>query len=261
MANTKLRSPLAWLGGKSRLAPTIIQRFPEHAAYVEVFAGAAWVLFTKPPSRVEIINDINGELVRFYRCVRHHLPELLKQFEWAILARDEWDAMLAQPLDGLTDIQRAARFFYLAKMAFGAKIKGPSFGIAATGLPRLNLRDLPELLEQTRQRLQRVVVENRPYQQVIDRFDKPSTLFYLDPPYWGCESDYGTGLFSRDDFTHLAKQLAQLKGKCIVSLNDTPGVREVFGAHPCFKLEPVSTKYSVGPTRGTDITELLITNY
>lgn len=259
--NRKGKSPLAWLGGKSRLAPTIIKRLPEHIAYVEVFAGAAWVLFTKPPSRVEIINDINGELVRFYRCVRLHLPELLKQFEWALIARDEWDAMLEQPVTGLTDIQRAARFFYLAKMAYGAKLCNSSFGVAATGLPRLNLRDLPELLEQTRLRLQRVVVENRPYGQVIDRFDKPGTLFYVDPPYWNCEDDYGKGIFGRGDFALLAEQLAGIKGKCLISLNDTPGVRETFGRWPCFKFEEVATQYSVAARSVKPVVELLISNY
>jgi site-specific DNA-adenine methylase len=84
---TRLKSPLAWLGGKSQLADRIIERMPAHTAYCEVFAGAAWVLFKKPESKVEIINDINRELVTLYRCVKHHLPELVQQFRWLLIAR------------------------------------------------------------------------------------------------------------------------------------------------------------------------------
>lgn len=150
---TQPRSPLAWLGGKSLLANKIIDRIPPHTAYCEVFAGAAWVLFKKPESKVEIINDINRELVTLYRCVKHHLPALVDQFRWMLIARDEFDRFLKTPADTLTDIQRAARFYYLSKNAFGARVRGPTFGIAATGAPRLNLLRIPGIrLEQRRVR-------------------------------------------------------------------------------------------------------------
>lgn len=255
---TRLKSPLAWLGGKSRLADRIIDRIPAHTAYCEVFSGAAWVLFKKPESKVEIINDINRELVTLYRCVKHHLPALVEQFRWMLVARDEFDRFLKTPADTLTDIQRSARFYYLAKSAFGARINKPTFGIAASGAPRLNLLRLEEDLSEAHLRLSRVFIECRPYQDLISRFDKLGTFFYLDPPYWGCEGDYGKELFGREDFTRLAAQLAGVKGKFILSLNDTPGVREVFSG---FKLEKVNTRYSVGAARNQVAGELLITNY
>lgn len=254
------KSPLAWLGGKSRLAETIIQRFPEHETYVEVFAGAAWVLFRKPESQVEIINDINHDLVNLYRCVKHHLAELCAQFRWMLVARDEFDRFMQTPADTLTDIQRAARFYYLAKTAFGAKIDKPTFGIAASAPSRLNLLRIEEDLSEAHLRLSRVYIENRPYAQVVSRFDKPGTLFYLDPPYWGCEDDYGLGIFSRDDFQRLAEQLDGIKGRFLLSLNDTPGVREVFGN---FHIESVRTRYSVGnkATAKKEVGEVLISNF
>lgn len=255
---TQQKSPLAWLGGKSRLADRIIALIPPHTAYCEVFAGAAWVLFKKPESKVEIINDINHELITLYRCVKHHLPALVEQFRWMLVARDEFDRFLATPADTLTDIQRSARFYYLAKCAFGARINKPTFGIAASGAPRLNLRRLEEDLSEAHLRLSRVFIESRPYQDVIERFDKPETFFYIDPPYWGCEGDYGKDLFSRDDFTRLADLLGCVKGKFILSLNDTPGVREVFAN---FRLEKVTTRYSVGAARNQVVGELLIMNF
>ncbi len=251
------RSPLAWVGGKSLLAETIIKRFPPHTCYVEVFAGAAWVLFKKQPSKVEVINDLNGELVRLYRCVRHHLPALVEQFRWMLVAREEFDAFLSSPPEALTDIQRAARFFYLAKTAFGAKAARPTFGTASTGLPRLNLLRIEEELSDAHARLARVTIENRPYADVLKRYDRESTLFYLDPPYWGCEDYYGEGMFERADFERLAELLVDVKGKFILSLNDTPGVRETFAM---FNIAEVPTRYSVNASRSLRVTELLIDN-
>lgn len=252
------KSPLAWLGGKSRLADQIIERMPDHEAYCEVFAGAAWVLFRKPESKVEIINDINRELVTLYRCVKHHLAELVAQFRWMLVARDEFDRFMQTPAETLTDIQRSARFYYLSKMAFGARVRSPTFGIAATGAPRLNLLRVEEDLSEAHLRLSRVYVENRPYADVINRFDKPGTLFYVDPPYWGCEGDYGAGLFAREDFARLAGQLDGLKGRFILSLNDRPEVREVFAN---FRIEGVTTRYSISATNKQPAGEVLITNF
>jgi len=262
LINTTLRkkSPLAWLGGKSLLAYRIIDRFPAYDAYCEVFAGAAWVLFKKPESKVEIINDINRDLVTLYRCVKHHLPELIQQFKWMLIARDEFDRFMQTPADTLTDIQRSARFYYISKSAFGARISKPTFGIAATAPSRLNLLRIEEDLSEAHLRLSRVYIENRPFADVIDRFDKPGTLFYLDPPYWGCEGDYGKELFSREDFTRLASILGDIKGRFILSLNDTEGVRDVFSA---FQIEDVKTRYSINPKKSTDqmAGEVLISNF
>lgn len=77
---SKPRSPLAWVGGKSKLTSQIIPLIPEHRCYVEVFAGAAWMLFRKPPSKVEVINDINDELVTFYRVIKHHRTAFVDAF-------------------------------------------------------------------------------------------------------------------------------------------------------------------------------------
>ncbi|MDD2711357.1 MAG: DNA adenine methylase [Simplicispira sp.] len=249
---------MAWLGGKSRLADRIIEKMPAHQTYCEVFAGAAWVLFKKPESKVEIINDINSDLTNLYRCVKHHLAELVAQFRWMLVSRDEFDRFLKTPADTLTDIQRAARFFYLAKTSFGARIVKPSYGISATGAPRLNLLRIEEDLSEAHLRLSRVFIECKPYDQVIKRFDKPGTLFYLDPPYWACEKDYGEGVFSREDFGRLATILDGLKGKFILSLNDTPGVRETFAN---FKIEAIKTRYSISGSSKQEASEVLISNF
>lgn len=111
-----------WIGGKRRLAQPIFNRFPAHTCYVEAFCGAAAIFFTKEPSDVEVLNDINGELVNLYRVVQHHLEEFVRQFKWALTSRQvfEWEKKKAP--ESMTDIQRAARFFYLQKLAFGSRV-------------------------------------------------------------------------------------------------------------------------------------------
>lgn len=93
---------------------------------------------------------------------------------------------------------------------------------------------------------------------MLARYDKPGTLFYLDPPYWGCEGDYGAGLFERADFQRLAEQLGGLKGKFILSLNDRPEVRETFAN---FRVEAVRTRYTIGTANRGEVGEVLITNF
>ncbi len=110
---------IPWIGGKRRLARHILPLFPAHTCYVEPFCGAAALFFSKAPAKAEVLNDINGELVNLYRVVQHHLEEFLRQFKWALTSRQIFKWLQATPPEPLTDIQRAARFFYLQKNAFG----------------------------------------------------------------------------------------------------------------------------------------------
>lgn len=128
---------------------------------------------------LEVLNDINGDLVALYRCVRHHLDEFVRQFRWALVSRQmlEW-ARMERP-GTLTDIQRAARFYYLQKLAFGGKMSGQTFGVVAAGAPRLNLLRIEEELSAAHLRLANVVVEHLPWAQCVERYDKPGTLFYM----------------------------------------------------------------------------------
>ena len=135
---------IPYIGGKRRLAKHIIPLFPEHTCYVEPFAGAAALYFMKEPAKAEVLNDVNSELVNLYRVVRHHLDEFVKQFRWALSSREIYEWAKTTPTEPLTDIQRAARFYYLQKLAFGGKVDGQTFGTATTSPPRLNLLRLEE---------------------------------------------------------------------------------------------------------------------
>lgn len=157
---TKPKPIIPWIGGKRRLAKHILPLFPEHTCYVEPFAGGAAMFFMKPPVDCEVINDSNGELVNLYRVVRNHLDEFVRQFRWSLVSRQmfEW-AQLVRP-ETLTDIQRAASFFYLQKLAFGGKVEGQNFGTTTTTPPRLNLLRIEEDLSVAHLRLARTQIEH-----------------------------------------------------------------------------------------------------
>ncbi|TAN50359.1 MAG: DNA adenine methylase [Methylococcaceae bacterium] len=130
---------IPWIGGKRRLAKQILPLFPAHSCYAESFSGAAALYFMKPPAEVEVLNDVNGELVNLYRVVKYHLEEFARQFKWALVSRAMFEWLKVTPTETLTDIQRAARFYYLQRMTFGAKVVGQTFGTSTTSPPKLNL--------------------------------------------------------------------------------------------------------------------------
>lgn len=258
------KSPISWVGGKSLLAEQIVRRLPEHQCYAEVFGGAAWVLFRKSPSKSEVLNDINVDLVTLYRVIQHHLEEFVRCFKHMLIARDEFDRLMRVEPDTVTDIWRAARFFYLVQTSFGSKIKRPTFGYSTTGHPRINLLRIEETLSDAHLRLAQVWIERLAYYEFITRYDRPHTLFYIDPPYFRCEDYYGDGIFSRDDFVRLAELLKSIQGRFIMSINDAPEIREWFSG---FRIEEVKTRYSVARAgsgkagKGKPVTELLVMNY
>lgn len=249
---------IPWIGGKRRLAAKIIELFPAHACYVEPFCGAAAVFFAKEPTKVEVLNDLNGELVTLYRVVQHHLEEFARQFKWALASRQmfEW-ARMTHP-ETLTDIQRAARFYYLQKLAFGSKVEGQTFGTATTAPARLNLLRFEEELSAAHLRLHGVTVERLPWDRCVERYDRAHTLFYMDPPYWGTEG-YGVP-FELGQYDRMAELMGSLKGRAVVSVNDVPEMRRAFAGFPTLRL-PI--RYSVGTprSRGKETGELVIRSW
>ena len=223
-----MNSFLSYMGGKSLLTKKIIPLIPQHQCYCEVFSGAAWLLFRKEESEVEIINDINSDLVTLYRVIKHHLEEFIRYLKWILVAREEFNRFKIENPESLTDIQKAVRFYYLLKAGYASRIENPSFSISTLRKSNFNLLRVEEELSAAHLRLSRVYIENMNYKGLIERFDKPHTFFYIDPPYYDCEDYYGKGIFSKDDFKVLAGLLASVQGKFIMSINDTSEIRELY---------------------------------
>lgn len=249
---------MGWMGGKRRLADKILPYFPQHSCYVEPFAGGAALFFMRPePAKVEVLNDLNGDLVNLYRCIQHHLEEFIRQFKWALISRQMFEWMKAADARGMTDIQRAARFYYLQRCAFGAKATGQTFGTATTSAPKLNLVRMEEDLSAAHLRLSRAYIEHEDWFKCVRRYDRPHTLFYCDPPYWQV-AGYGVE-FGWDQYVRLKEAMGSVKGKMIISINDHPDIRELFKD---YRVEVLTTKYTVGGGGGgKDVRELLVFNW
>lgn len=246
-----------WIGGKRRLAKHILPRFPDHTCYVEPFAGGAALFFLKTPSDVEVLNDINGELVNLYRVVKHHLDEFVRQFRWALCSRQDFLWQQQARVETLTDIQRAARFYFLQKLSFGGKVEGQTFGTATMTPPRLNFLRIEEDLSAAHMRLARTHIEHLGWEECLRRYDRPHTLFYLDPPYWGTEG-YGVD-FGLEQYARMADLALSCAGKVIISVNDIPEMREAFAG---LLIETTDITYTVGGGgRSGRKSELIICNF
>lgn len=246
---------LPWMGGKRRLAKLILPRFPEHHTYVEPFCGGAALFFLKHESPVEVLNDAHGELVNLYRVIKHHLEEFLRHFKWALVSRQDYLWHKEARPETLTDVQRAERFYYLQKMAFGAKVSGQHFGTSATSPPRLNLLRIEEDLSQAHLRLARAYIERLDWAECVGRYDRPETLFYCDPPYWGTEG-YGAD-FPPEEYARMAELARALKGKMLISVGDHPEMRKAFAG---LATEVFEIAYTVGGGR-KQAKELLIRSW
>lgn len=239
-----VRPVAPWQGGKRALAKTLVEMIGEipHARYVEPFVGMGGVFFRRRARpKMEVINDINRDVVNLFRILQRHFQQFLDVLKWQVCSRSEFERLVSIDPDTLTDLERAARFLYLQKTAFGGKAVGQGFGISYEASARFDLTKLVPMLEDVHERLCGVLIERLSYADCITKYDsRPGALFYCDPPYWGCTDDYGRNIFSEADFERLSGLLGAIQGRFILSLNDTPEVRSIFGR---FELIEVGVNY------------------
>ncbi|MFI0477439.1 DNA adenine methylase [Paracoccus jiaweipingae] len=258
-------APVApWQGGKRNLARkicAILDAVPCRT-YAEPFVGMGGVFLRRTARpKSEVINDYSRDVANLFRILQRHLPQFLDTIRFQITSRAEFERLIDTDPATLTDLERAARFLYLQRTAFGGKVSGKNFGVARDRPGRFNLTTLVPMLDDLHTRLAGVVIECLDWSAFIPRYDSADTLYYLDPPYYGCESDYGRDLFDRSQFGRMADMLAQIKGRFLLSLNDAPEVRQLFGR---FHLAEVSTTYSIAnhtAARASTRPELLISSF
>lgn len=249
-----MNSFLSWVGGKKLLRKKILEQFPEnYSRYVEVFGGAGWVLFAEERKvDLEVYNDINGNLVNLYRIVKYHPEALQEELRYILMSREQFfDAVEQCDIRGMTDIQRAARFFITIKESFGNDLR--SFCC--------NRRDLTatvDYLQAISRRLNRVVIENQDFTKILKTYDRPGTLFYLDPPYYDAEKYY-PDRFQPEDHERLKDSLQKIRGKFLLSYNDCPEIRKLYSEyimHEVDRQNNLITKFGGGRYK-----EVLIKNY
>lgn len=262
-----VNSPFKWVGGKSRLRKQIISLLPKHTCYVELFSGAAWVLFGKPPSDVEVLNDIDQELITFFRVVKEKPEELIASFEWELVSRAEFQRLATLDPMQLTDIQRAHRFYYLIMAGWGGELKYPRFQTSISGGGHGNrligaLETLKERIAPVHQRLKTVIIENLNWQNCLDRYDRPTTVIYIDPPYPDNGANYAYNMRDWKENRELAARLHKTECKWILSSYDIPEVRELYPQNYVVAVQMASGMKAKKNAKERVINkEVLITNF
>jgi len=268
LAKGPLRSPIWLIGGKSHSATWIISHFSVHHTYVEPFGGAAWVLLAKPPSPVEVFNDINQDVVLFFKVLRERTGELVSRLAFTPTSRSVYEDLIERwrregpPADELI---RAYEWFILQRQSFAGKwyagwshSKKRSMGQSWISSANLLVDVADRFLD--------VQLECRDFREVIRDYDSPETLFYVDPPFVDTErSYYPAGTMSWPDHMDLADLLNKIKGRAVVSYYDAPLLRPKYAAwrreeFPVVKHSQGVTKRSEQETRARAV-ELLLMNF
>lgn len=254
-----INSFMAWVGGKKALRDEILARFPRnYKRYIEVFGGAGWVLFHKPPGNdFEVFNDFNGNLVNLYRCVREQPEALRNELRYMLNSRLDFEYMkgMLHSQAVLPDVRRAAYYYALIRYSYAAGTS--TFG----SQPHAMWNNFP-LIESAAGRLQKVVIENKDCVKLIRQYDRPESFFYCDPPYYNADQYYEA--VSSDGFDHagLADALLGIKGKYLLSYNDCPEIRALYD-RPGIVVEGISRLSNIAQRyeNGKQYPELLISNY
>lgn len=217
---------VGWQGGKRWLVKELVPLIPPHKMYVELFCGGGALLCAKAPSHGEVINDRNSDLVNLFRIVKYHLDPLLKELDYTLNSRAEFADFLEQR--GLTDIQRAARWFMRMKNGFGGDPNYFGTSRAGGGAAFSSKEGRMALLRAFNKRLDKVVIENLDWQKCVEFYDTKNTVFFCDPPYTtGSSGVYGD--WTIDDLARFREEgLDQMKGTWILTIDDTPANRGLF---------------------------------
>lgn len=260
MQSTKLKAPFGWIGGKSKLAKEIVEAISsEHKTYVEVFGGALSVLYAKAPSRLEVVNDINSELVNLHRCIRTNPQSLSMYLNNMLISRELFDEIKTKKIKPRNKIEAAAFYLYQLTQSFGSK--GDNFAMSAKSGRKP--KDIYKSYQKWASRLRGVTIENKSFAELIRLYDKEDVLFYCDPPYVSTESYYkNTGGFGLAEHELLADTLSKIKGKFLLSYNDCQYVRELYRD---FNIKVTGEiEYTLGKNvhgKNKSVREILISNY
>jgi len=249
-----------YIGGKRNLAKRLCRVIDahDHTTYAEPFVGMGGIFLRRSvAARSEYINDVSMDVYNLFRVLQEHYVAFLDLLRYQITTQQNFERLVKVDPDTLTDLQRAARFLYLQRVAFGGRVAGRTFGVSADRPSRFNITTLEPDLEALHARLAPVTVTCMGYADFIRRIDRKGALFYLDPPYFGSETDYGKDVFSREDFIQIASVLKAIKGDFILSINDTPEIRALFA---WTNVVPVKTTYSLRVNASTTADELIITS-
>ncbi len=289
ISGSPMSPPISWIGGKRSILQIILSRFPlEFDRYIEVFGGSGVVLFGKAQTAFEVWNDLNNDLYNFFYCVKYKHLELLQELRFLplnsrtefFLMRDFLEGKAFPPEDmeaeealarryftepearelteimsrhcTLGDVSRAAAFFRLNRLSYGAKMTTYS-------LQPCDLRRFYGQIHAAHDRLCEVILENKDFENLIEQYDRPGAFFYIDPPYIDAEDIYSE-VFTREDHHRLKNTLKKVKGKWMLSYNDDEFIRELYGGYEQYRFTRINNLMQRYES-GARYNEILIANY
>lgn len=230
-------------GGKTRLLKHILPLIPEHTTYVEPFAGGLAVLLAKPRSKHEVINDVNDDIVLFYRYLRHHPQALMGELATHFNSRRDFNDFLNQGTT-LTELQRVVQWYVVKLNSYSGMSQMYSRGRYQYGSKFDRKRDIPRL-QAVSERLNRVVIESQDWEPVVQFHDGPQTFLYLDPPYL-VRNRNAYDPFTLPDIQRLRERLGRVQSSWLLSLNDCPAVREFFSG---YAVREITLRYNINKQR------------
>lgn len=263
MSVAALKTPISYYGGKQTLLRHILPRVPEHVTYTESFVGGGALYFAKEPSEVEVINDVNGALVNFYRVLKSNYLELKQKIDGTLHSRRTHEfAQLVNEFGEFFDpVQRAWALWVLSKMSFAAKLDG-TFGYDkgrnTTSKKITNAKD--QFTEALSKRLERTQIEQTNALRIIQSRDTDNTFHFVDPPYIGTDCGHYSGIYNLMDFQNLLELLTVLKGKFMLTMFPHPMLYEYINKYGWVKHE-VERTISVSKTNRRKQVELMVCNY
>ena len=219
------------------------------------------MLFRKPISKCEVINDFDGNLMNFWTQVRDHHTELIDSFRYLPASREVFESYKTkyQNSDYADDLERAHIYYYINRICFGGDMKGPCFGTSKRVPSTYRPDKLATDIEAAFQRIQKVLIENKNFADIIRRYDCKDTFFCIDPPYRNAKQ-YAVGQFTDEQYVQLHECCKNIQGKCLITLNNDEFIRRVFSD---FNLIDHKVAYKIcRDTAGRrEFGELIITNY
>lgn len=256
-----MKSPINWVGGKSRMVNKLLPIFPKHHCYVEVFGGAGWVLFGKEPSKVEVLNDFDSLLSNMWLQIKNNKEKFIKSFDYTLVSRETFENYKDKwkNNDYKDDIEKAHIFYYLVNASFASDMKNPIFGTKSQRRNSLRVDEINETIEKAYNRLLKVTIENRSFEQLFKTYNNENTFFYLDPPYRNTK-EYATGKFKDEQYELLRDCCTDTKGKILITINDDDYIRDVFKDFYIMDNEAYYKVCKDVSGRGR-FKELIITNY
>ncbi len=246
---------------------TIIGLIPPHSCYVEVFGGAGWVLFGKPPSDVEILNDIDQELINFFRIIRNRPEDFIDSFDLELVSRAEFERLAVLDPSQIDEIQRAHRFYYLIMAGWGGELNYPRFQTSISDGGHGNrligaIETLRARIEPIHKRLNTVIIENLGWQECIDRYDREGVVMYLDPPYPGNGVNYFHNMRDWKDHERLAERLTQTRCRWILSSYNSKDIHTLFRDYHFTYITSASGMNTAKDSKNRVVNqEVLITNF